>query len=222
MSEIPAPQPRRGVPWWAWLAGVIALAAIAAVALAWHFAMTPAQEAETMGGPDVPGPTTMVIPTAIALDGGIGLVGTTVVPTSRPRSDGGVTQVGTSDGGEILSDLNLFDLTPDKLSLINRRVEFSNARVTRVVNDRVFAITSGSGEIYAMLDRGLDRGPMEGRVSVVVGQLLDLQGAFRPTPDAQAAAREGLSVPLSAQLVTAFAVHPVYLHVTLVRGSAVH
>ncbi len=221
MAENPATSPRRGVPWWAWLAGVGALVAIAAVALAWRFAMTPEQEEETMGGPDVPGPTSMTIPTAIALDGGIGLVGTTVVPTSRPRSDGGVTQVGTSDGGEILSDINLFDLTPDKLSLINRRVEFSNARVVRVVNDRVFAITSGSGEIYAMLDHGLNRGPMEGRVTIAVGQLLDLQGSFRPPPDRETAAREGLAVPLTGQLVTAFAVHPVYLHVTLVRGSAV-
>lgn len=221
MAETPVPESRGGVPWWAWLAGAGAIVAIVVVALAWHFAMTPGQEEDTMGGPDVPAPTTMTIPTAIALDGGIGLVGTTVVPTRHPRSDGGITQVGTSDGGAILSDLNLFDLTPDKLSLVNRRVEFSNVRVTRVLNDRVFALTSGSGEIYAMLDHGLDRGPMEGRVTIAVGQLLDLQGAFRPSPDAEAAGREGLAVPLSAQLVTAFRVHPVYLLVTLVRGSAV-
>lgn len=222
MAEIPV-EKRRGVPWWAWLAGVVALAGVALVAFVWRrTAMTPAQEQDTMGGPDVPPPSTMTIPTAIALDGGVGLVGHTEVPVATPRTDGAVTQMATSDAGPLLSDVDLFEATPDKRSLLNRRVEFSNVRVLRVVNDRVFAVTSGrGGELYAMLDHGLDRGPMEHRVSVAVGQLLDVQGTFREPPDAEAARQQGLSVPLSAELITAFARWPVYLHVTLVRGAAV-
>lgn len=223
MAEIPvAKSPRAAMPWWAWLVGALALAGIVAVAFGRRGDPPSIDPAAPVAAP-APAPSGLaVIPTAMALDGGGAVVGTTVVPTATPVSDGAVAQVATSDGGAFISDVDLYGTTADKRTLLDRRVEFSNVRVTRVVSDRVFTVTSGGGELYAMLDDALNQGGMEQRVAVVAGQLLDVQGAFRAPPNAETANEQQRPVGLTPEVAASLRAQPLYLHVTLIRGSAVH
>jgi hypothetical protein len=225
MAEIPVEKtPRSPLPWWAWLVGALALAGVLAVVFGRSPEPPSVDPATPVAMPEpAPVPSGLaVVPTAMALDGGGAVVGTTVVPTATPVSDGAVTQVATSDGGAFVSDVELYGATADKRTLLDRRVEFSNVRVTRVVSDRVFTVTSGGGELYAMLDDALNQGAMEQRVNIVAGQLLDVQGAFRAPPNAETANEQRRPVGLTPAVAASLRAQPLYLHVTLVRGSAVH
>ena len=223
MAEIPVEKSKRAaLPWWAWLAGALAIAGLVAVVFGRSrepASLDPAAPTAPMAPVSAP---MEVLPTALALADGGAIVAPTAVPVAAPPSGGGVTQVATADGGGFVSDINLYDATADKHTLLNRRVEFSNVRVTRVVSDRMFTVTSGGGELFAMLDDALNNGPMEQRVTVTAGQLLDLQGTFRAPPDAATTNEQQRAVAPSADAAAALRAQPVYLHVTLVRGSAVH
>jgi hypothetical protein len=223
MTEIPvAKSPRAPLPWWAWLAAALALAGILAVVFGRRGDPPSIDPAAPVAARAPTPPGVATIPTATALDGGGAVVGTTVVPTATPVSDGAVAQVATSDGGALVSDVDLYGTTADKRTLLDRRVEFSNVRVTRVVSDRVFTVTSGGGELYAMLDDALNQGAMEQRVTVAAGQLLDVQGSVRAPPNAETADEQRRPVGLTPEVAASLRAQPVYLHVTLVRGSAVH
>lgn len=221
MAEIPVEKKERGVPWWVWLAAVLVLVTVAAFVARGRNQPATHTTDNTMPAPVTPPPGTALIPTAAVLDGGGALVAPTVVPTARPVSDGGVTQMATGDGG-LVSDINIFATTADKATLLTRRVEFSNVRVTRVISDRVFTVTSGTGELFALLDDALNNGPMEQRVTIQAGQLLDVQGSFRRPPNPETVDEQNRPVRLPPGAAEALHDQVVYLHVTLVRGSAVH
>lgn len=165
---------------------------------------------------------TALIATATATDAGGAVIAPTVVPTAPPRSDGGVLQAATTDAGAVIVDLGAYAATTDKRSLLGRRVEFSNVHVTRVLSDRVFTVTSGTGELYALLDDALNNGPIEQRVVVQPGQLLDIQGSFRQPPTAETVDEQNRPVRLSPAAAEALGGQQAYLHVTTIRGSAVH
>ncbi len=107
-------------------------------------------------------------------------------------------------------------------ALVGRHVEYANVRVTRVLSDRVFTVTSGAGELFARLDDALDDGPAEQRVVVREGQLLDVRGDFRRVPDADTVDEQSRPVRLPPGAAEAMRGQRAYLHVTVIRGSAVH
>lgn len=183
---------RAAVPSWAWVGGVAALAVIG-VGVVGHRSQA-----------HVGSEAMMREPPAIAA-------------AQAPARVDPVTPMETASQGAVITDVNLYGATADKAALVNRRVEFANVRVTRVIGDRLFTFTSGNGELYAMLDHGLNQGRMENLVTVQPGQVLDVQGVFRVPPTAETAGER-----LTAEASTALRAQPMYLHVSVIRGSAVH
>jgi hypothetical protein len=120
----------------------------------------------------------------------------------------------TADRREVIWDVNIYGRTRDKQTLLNRPVQFLNVSVARVLSDRVFTIPSGTSEIFAMLDEGLNNGPPEHRVTLASPQLLDLQGVFSNTSRSET---EPLPAAVTGDAGTELRAQPVYLRVTLVR-----
>jgi|GEM_PF-864179 len=224
MAEIPVERDKRsGIPGWVWLLAAGLLAGLAGLAMWSRNRATPVDTSANPVMPAVaePAPGTALVPTAAVNHAGQTVIAPTVVPTAQPRSDGGTLQAATTGSGEVLVDVGAYGAASDKTALIGRRVEFSNVRVTRVLSDRVFTVTSGTGELFAMLDDGLNAGAIEQRVVVQAGQLLDVQGALRRVPDAETVDEQSRPIRLAPGAAEAMRDQQAYLHVTVIRGSAV-
>ncbi len=127
-----------------------------------------------------------------------------------------------ASGGESTStnitDLNIFGNTTDKQSLVNRRVDLTDARIARVLSDRVFTITSGSGEMFVMLDENLDSsGGREQQIRMRPGQLVNLGGTFQRVPSEEQVRGER---ELDAREYAQMANQHVYLHCTNIRNAS--
>ena len=224
MAEIPVERDKRGgIPGWVWLLAVALLAGLAGLAVWSRSRSAPTDTSANPMEPAAaePAPGTAQVPTAAVNGAGQAVIAPTVVPTAHPRSDGGTLQAATMETGTVLVDVGAYGAASDKTALVGRRVEFSNVRVTRVLSDRVFTVTSGSGELYAMLDDALNAGPVEQRVVVQAGQLLDVQGSFRRVPDAETVDEQNRPVRLAPGAAEAMRDQQAYLHMTVIRGSAV-
>lgn len=95
-----------------------------------------------------------------------------------------VDDKGTTTGARV-TDVNMFGGTADKNSLNGRGVDLTKVKVNRVLSDRVFTVTSGSGEMFVMLDENLDSGGgKEQQIKMRPGQTVNIGGDFRRVPDA--------------------------------------
>lgn len=114
--------------------------------------------------------------------------GATMTSTSGSNANGSTINVdnkGTATG-ERVTDVNIFGNTRDKNSLAGRGVQLTKVKVNRVLSDRVFTVTSGSGEMFAMLSENLDSGGgKEQQIKIRPGQILNINGDFRRVPDAE-------------------------------------
>lgn len=125
-----------------------------------------------------------------------------------------VAKVGTATGNNV-TDVHLFDNTPNKISLLNRTVDLDNVTVTRVLSDRVFTVTSGDSEMFALLDGQLDSaGGNENMIQITSGENHDLYGYFSPVPSAELMQEQSTDLPLSADEYAQLKDQQVYLHVT--------
>ncbi|HVF86040.1 MAG TPA: hypothetical protein VM866_00560 [Pyrinomonadaceae bacterium] len=124
--------------------------------------------------------------------------------------------VGTATG-ERVTDVNLFGSTAEKSTLAGRRVDLQNVKVNRVVSDRVFTLTSGSGEMFVMLDDTLNRGGMEEQIKMQPGQLVNLGGTFQgvPTEEIKDEQRRDLNAGEYARMKG----QQIYLHATDVKNA---
>lgn len=121
--------------------------------------------------------------------------------------------------GQRVTDVNIFGSTADKTSLAGRRVDLTNVRVARVLSDRVFTVTSGSGEMFVMLDENLDTGGgREQQIKARPGQLVNLGGSFQLVPNAQTQG-ERSGGGLNAQEFQQMANQQVYLHCTDAKNA---
>lgn len=97
---------------------------------------------------------------------------------AAPQPETGATTLPARDLGAILE--------ADPRTLHGRRAELQGALVRRVLGDRSFTVgaagVTGERELLVLLDIKLDAGDMEGRVRVLPGQRLDLQGLLEPVP----------------------------------------
>ena len=124
-----------------------------------------------------------------------------------------------SASGERVTDVNLFGTTADKNSLNGRNVQLSKVKVARVLSDRVFTLTSGSGEMFAMLDENLDSGGgKEKQIKIQPGQVLNLDGNFRSVPDAETK-EEAKNRDLNKAEYAQMKGQQVYLHATKVEDA---
>lgn len=146
---------------------------------------------------------------------------TTVTSTSQSNAAGSsssakiaVGKVGAATGNNV-TDVHLFDNTPQKISLLNRTVDLDNVTVTRVLSDRVFTVTSGDTEMFALLDDQLDSaGGNENMIQIQSGENHDLYGYFSPVPSAELMKEQGTDLPLSADEYAQLKDQQIYLHVT--------
>jgi hypothetical protein len=143
------------------------------------------------------------------------IVDPTTAGVPQVQWDGAVGSPLPVDQQGVIWDVNLYGATRDKQSLLNRPVQLLNASVARVLSDRVFTIPSGSSEIFAMLDEGLNNGPPERRVTIAARQNVDLQGSFRSVTGAET---EPLPAAVTGDAGAELRAQPIYLRVTLVRA----
>ncbi|MGV3525855.1 MAG: hypothetical protein ACO1RX_16650 [Candidatus Sericytochromatia bacterium] len=146
---------------------------------------------------------------------------TSVTSTSQSSANGSSSsaQIAVSKGstatGNNITDVNLFDNTPQKISLLNRTVDLDNVTVTRVLSDRVFTVTSGDTEMFALLDGQLDSaGGNENMIQIKTGENHDLYGYFSPVPSAELMREQSTDLPLSADEYAQLKDQQIYLHVT--------
>ncbi|MBW4620108.1 MAG: hypothetical protein KME17_12225 [Cyanosarcina radialis HA8281-LM2] len=119
---------------------------------------------------------------------------TPTTPTS-PTTTGVVIQ-------EPITDVVVITTYPNKESLVNKRVLFTETKVLNVVGDRPFWVGRSNNERLAVvLDPALDKGSAEKKIVVRAGQTLDLAGVLQPMPSAETAQKQwGLSATEAQQL----------------------
>jgi hypothetical protein len=123
-----------------------------------------------------------------------------------------------NSGASAITDTSYFAGVNDKQTLVGRTAEFDEARVRRVVSDRVFTVRSGGGEMYVLLDEGLDSGGgSEQKVKIRPGQKLNLSGEFRQVPTEETNAER--EKDLSGRDFERMKNQKVYLHATSVKNS---
>lgn len=129
-----------------------------------------------------------------------------------------VDDKGTATGARV-TDVNIFGSTSDKNSLAGRGVELSKVKVTRVLSDRVFTVTSGSSEMFAMLSENLDSGGgKEQGIRIRPGQTLNLAGDFRRVPDGETR-EETQNRDLSKSEYAQMKGQQIYLHASRVEDA---
>jgi hypothetical protein len=108
---------------------------------------------------------------------------TPTTPTS-PTTSGVVIQ-------EPINDVVVITTYPNKESLVNKRVLFTETKVLNVVGDRPFWVGRSNNERLAVvLDPALDEGSAENKIVVRAGQTLDLAGVLKPMPSAETAQKQ--------------------------------
>lgn len=157
-----------------------------------------------------------------------GAGGTTTMPanTNQPMANNNMNQPMANTNtntamatGDRITDIGVFASTTDKLSLVGKNVQFTNARVVRVVGPRTFTIASGNSEIYVMLDDASARGVgTQGKIGVsdnlnLTGEFERLQMAeisdianarFRPLTEQERAFLKDTAVFLEVNTISGF------------------
>ncbi len=101
---------------------------------------------------------------------------------------------------EPITDVVLIITTPDRPSLIGKRVQLTDVKIQSVVGDRGFWIGSGKQRLFARLDEKLDKGTAEWDVDVNAGQTRTITGVIEKLPSMDEIQRWGLSPQEAAAL----------------------
>ena len=145
--------------------------------------------------------------------------GTTTANAGDSNGNGSTISVdnrGTATG-ERVTDVNIFGNTADKNSLAGRGVQLTKVKVNRVISDRVFTVTSGSSEMFAMLSENLDSGGgKEQQIKIRSGQTLNINGDFQRVPDAETK-EETQNRDLNKAEYAQMKGQQIYLHTTTVE-----
>lgn len=202
MAEIPVERKSGGIPWWVWLLGALLLLLL--LGLLSRGCNDPNNNA-AVGNTNANANTTNLNATNANTNA-----------NARISTQG----VGTATGDRV-TDVNIFGSTADKQTLAGRRVDVQNVKVNRVLSDRVFTVTSGSGEMFVLLDDKLDSpGGKEGQIRARAGQLVNLGGTFQAIParslEVQDDRNDG---SLNAREFRQMAGQQVYLHATEARNA---
>ncbi|MEJ7708349.1 MAG: hypothetical protein WKF84_00430 [Pyrinomonadaceae bacterium] len=141
-----------------------------------------------------------------------------ITNTSNANARITTENTGTATGARV-TDVNIFGSTTDKMSLVGRGVEVQNVKVNRVLSDHVFTVTSGSSELFVMLDESLDSGGgKERQIQARSGQLVNLGGTFQRVPNNETSGERG-GGGLNAREYQQMANQQVYLHATEARDA---
>lgn len=142
-------------------------------------------------------------------------------PVNAGNANGSTISVdnkGTATG-ERVTDVNIFGNTADKLSLAGRGATLTKVRVNRVLSDRVFTVTAGSGEMFMMLAENLDSGGgKEKQIKMRAGQTVNLSGEIRRVPDGETK-DETQNRDLNQKEYAQMKGQQIYLHVNSVEDA---
>lgn len=106
-------------------------------------------------------------------------VDTPAATASAPPVDAAaVTAAPAQTGGTPITDPGLYASSPDKLALVGKEANFSSVQVARIVGPKTFTITSGSDELFVMIDSGLNRA-VGSQGQIDKGQTITVQGNFQ-------------------------------------------
>jgi cytoskeletal protein RodZ len=161
MAEIPVTK-KSSSSWWIWLIGLLVLAAII-----WFLYQTFTDDRAS--APATTAPSTATAPAAP----------TSTAPATSPQTDAApATSAAPASTGETITDTGAYASAGDKLSLVGRRAELTDARVARVVGPKAFTVVSGSDEMVVMVDDDLSKGVgTQGQIDK--GNVLNVKGTFR-------------------------------------------
>lgn len=200
MAEIPVER-KQGVPWWVWLLGALALLGLLGLLT------RGCNDGGAAVNTNLNGNTNLAVANL-----------NTNANLGTANSNINVAGVGNASGANV-TDINLFGNTADKQSLVGRRVDLQSVRVTRVLSDHLFTVTSGSGEMFAILDENLDTaGGREERIKIRTGQTLNLGGTFQRVPTSGELTQERRTGLTPAE-TEALRNQQVHLHVTQVSEA---
>lgn len=206
MAEIPVERKKGGLPWW--LIPLLLLLLLLPLLFFLSRGCGPAGVANTNTNANRV-VTTTTNTNVVATNTNV------TTNANTPRID--VDNAGTATGPKV-TDVNFFGGVNDKKTLLGRGAELTNVKVNRVLSDRVFTVTSGSGEMFAMLDENLDTGGgKEKQIKMQKGQTVNLTGNFRGVPNAET--RDEQNRDLNQREYAQMKGQDVYLHVNSVRDA---
>lgn len=206
MAEIPVERKGDGgVPWWVWLVGALLLLALLGLL--------------TRGCNDADTTANSNNANAAATTANINT--NTPNRNANGNANARITTegVGTATGARV-TDVDIFGSITDKQSLVGRDVELQNVKVNRVLSDRVFTVTSGSGEMIVVLADSLDSpGGKESQIKARSGQMISIDGTFRRVADSKEIADDRKDGDLDAGDLRLVDGQPVCLVATAARNA---
>lgn len=207
MAEIPVERKGGGIPWWVWLLGALLLLLL--LGLLSRGCNDPNDNAANANA------------NTANLNANANTNANLNTNTNANANARIATQGVGAATGERVTDVNIFGSTADKQSLAGRRVDVQNVRVNRVLSDRVFTVTSGSGEMFVLLDDKLDSpGGKESQIRAKEGQLVNLGGTFQAIPArSQEVNDDRRDGDLNAREFRQMSGQQIYLHATEARNA---
>lgn len=180
MAEIPVER-TGGVPWWAWLLGLMLL-----LGLIWFvYEMTDndrddqgtSNASTTSNANNTNTTATPVGATANTTNVNAANTGAVAGAAGAMMNNNAGNGTAATNGDNRITDLGVYAATQDKSSLAGREAQFSDARVVRIVGPRTFTVASGNEEFYVMLDDESVRGVgTQGKIDA--GKTLNVTGRF--------------------------------------------
>ena len=117
--------------------------------------------------------------------------------------------------GEPLSDVTQLTGAADRAALIGRKVKLTDAKVLRVVTDRVYFVgNSDQQQVLVLLDKDMNAGAGPQRVKVMPNGVVSLTGVLEAVPTPEIVQEQ---YGLSKANFDAIGKQDVYLHATVVQ-----
>lgn len=209
MAEIPVERKQGGIPWWIPLLLLLLLIPI----LFFLFrgcSPVPVANVNTNGNAN------RTVSNANTV-GGMATNTNTAMSSSNANTPSiNVDNKGGATGAKVT---DLAALTGDRASFVGRGAELKGVKVNRVLSDRVFTVTAGSGEMFMMLDESkLNAGGKEEQIKIKPGQVLNLTGDFRNVPSGEVK-DEAQNRDLNQKEYAQMKGQQVYLHVNTVSDA---
>ena len=206
MADIPIER-KGGIPWWAWLLGLLALLLLLAFLMRGCTDRGAVVETNNNDNRAI-----------VNTNGNDNARSTSANLNSNQTSDGS-GQVKVSNGP--MTDVTSFALASDKGSYVGRQAQLTGVEVQRVVSDRAFTVGAKRGEeLYVLLDDSLNAGGAEHKVVVKPGQRLTLAGPLEK-PAGSAEVKEEQNKPGAHKLNPAEAAEmknqQAYLHANQIK-----
>lgn len=208
MAEIPVERKKGGLPWW-----LIPLLLLLLLLPLLFFLSRGCNDRTTVVG-NTNGNVNRAAVTTTTNTNVVANTGVTA-NTNAPRID--VQNAGTATGPKV-TDVGFFGGVNDKSTLVGRGADLKNVKVNRVLSDRVFTVTSGSSEMFMLLDDKLNVGNMEERIKIRPGQVVNLSGDFRSVPTGEVKDEEQ-NRDLNRAEYARMKDQKVYLHVNAVSDA---